>query len=60
MACFVAALAFLFNGPSRTFNFPNEAYMIAIGNVLTGPAMSQLIVLSLPEMMNQANAHFPG
>jgi hypothetical protein len=34
--------------------------MIGIGQLLQGWATSNLVVLSLPEMINQANIAFPG
>lgn len=55
----LSVVAFLFCGPSEVFNFTNNIYMIAFGCALSGPAISQFIVLALPEMMKQANLAFP-
>ena len=50
-ACYLATLAFTLNGPSETLNFANQPYLMAIGHVFTGMAISQLVVLTLPEIM---------
>lgn len=36
----ISVVAFLFCGPSKTFNFPNNIYMIAFGCALSGPGIS--------------------
>ena len=48
---FLNAIAFLLNGPSKIFSFPDKYYMIGIGQILMGYVNSNLIILSLPEMI---------
>ena len=57
---FLNCIAFLLNGPSKVLSLPDKAYIIGIAQFLIGYVDSNLFVLSLPEMIHQANLAFPG
>jgi len=50
-AAIINCIAFLLNGPSKIFSFPNTPVLIGIAQALIGYVNSNLFVLSLPEMI---------
>jgi MFS family permease len=59
-ACLIDCVSLLLIGPSKVLEFPEKVYLIGIGQFLCGNAIAVLNVLSLPEMIRQANLVFPG
>lgn len=59
-ACFIDCISLLLIGPSKVLEFPDKIYLIGIGQFLCGNSIALLNVLSLPEMICQANNRFPG
>ena len=59
-AAFTESISLLLIGPSKVFGFGDHPSLIGVGQVLCGTSMGVLNVLSLPEMIKQANLAFPG
>ena len=59
VACFVAFITNLFVGPSQMFHFPNNIYMLALGQILKGSFDVFIMIPALPEMIDVAVARYP-
>ena len=57
-ALFLFFFAFLADGPSLIFNFPNTIWMMAIGQMLHGILLPFIMVPSLPEMIDSVSPFY--
>lgn len=60
IACVASFFGNLFVGPSLMFQFPDNIYMAAIGQVAHGIVDPYILVPSLPEMIESVLPLYPG
>lgn len=58
-AAFIAFLTNLFVGPSKMFSFPENVWVLALGQILRGLFDPFILVPALPEMIDVAMPLYP-
>lgn len=59
ISSFVLFIGTLFIGPSKLFHFPDNVWMASIGQIIHGIFQVNLMVISLPEMIEATSVNYP-
>ena len=60
LAALFSSFSFLFIGPSQMFNFPDQLYLMGIGQALVGLFIPYMLIPALPEMVDYSLPLYPG